>query len=269
MSNQQRVAIVTGASSGIGLATARALRKDGFRVFGTSRKPAADKDGVEMLQCDVVDDASVLNLVRDVVSKAGRIDLLVNNAGSGLLGAAEESSATQVQSLFDVNVFGVVRMTNAVLPVMRRQGQGRIINMSSIVGMIPSPFNAFYVSTKHAIEGYSETLDHEIRKQGIRVSLVQPGFTRTSFEDSMRSPDSPLPTYDLARKAADKQMREGLDKGDTPELVAGVVVKVANAKSSKLRYSAGKVSTQVGFLRRFAPAFVFDKIVRSANKLPA
>src|SRR5207237_8156297 len=127
MSNQQRVAIVTGASSGIGLATARALSKNGFRVFGTSRKRAADKDGVEMLQCDVVDDASVLNLVREIVSKAGRIDLLVNNAGSGLLGAAEESSAAQVQALFDVNVFGVVRMTNAVLPVMRRQGQGRLI----------------------------------------------------------------------------------------------------------------------------------------------
>jgi NAD(P)-dependent dehydrogenase (short-subunit alcohol dehydrogenase family) len=269
MSNQQRVAIVTGASSGIGLATARALSKNGFRVFGTSRKPAADKDGVEMLQCDVVDDASVLNLVREVVGKAGRIDLLVNNAGSGLLGAAEESSAAQVQSLFDVNVFGVVRMTNAVLPVMRRQGQGRIINLSSILGLIPAPFNAFYSSTKHAIEGYSESLDHEIRKQGIRASLVEPGFTRTSFEDSMRNPDSPLPAYALARDAANKQMREGLDKGDSPELVANVVVKVANAKSPKLRYSAGKVSTQVSFIRRFVPEFVFDKIVRSANKLPA
>ncbi len=269
MRNQQRVAIVTGASSGIGLATARALSKNGFRVFGTSRKPASDKDGVEMLQCDVVDEASVFNLVREVLSKAGRIDLLVNNAGSGLLGAAEESSAAQVQALFDVNVFGVVRMTNAVLPIMRRQGQGRIINMSSLLGLIPAPFNAFYASTKHAIEGYSETLDHEIRKQGIRVSLVQPGFTRTSFEDSMRNPDSPLPTYDLARQAADRLMRDGLDKGDSPELVASVVVKVANAKSPKLRYSAGKVSTQVSFIRRFVPEFVFDKILRSANKLPA
>ena len=117
--------------------------------------------------------------------------------------------------------------------------------------------------------GEGSLLKDEIRKQGIRASLVEPGFTRTSFEDSMRNPDSPLPAYALARDAANKQMREGLDKGDSPELVANVVVKVANAKSPKLRYSAGKVSTQVSFIRRFVPEFVFDKIVRSANKLPA
>jgi NAD(P)-dependent dehydrogenase (short-subunit alcohol dehydrogenase family) len=182
MSKTERgIALVTGASSGIGLATARALRRDGYRVFGTSRKPMAETEqGVMMLVCDVTDDASVQALVDDVVDRAGRIDLLVNNAGIGLLGGAEESSPTQARALFDVNVFGVLRMTNAVLPIMRRQGSGRIVNLGSLVGLIPAPFNALYSSSKHAIEGYSESLDHEVRTQGIRVVLVEPGGIRTS-----------------------------------------------------------------------------------------
>ena len=153
------VALVTGASSGIGRATAKALQGAGFRVFGTSRRAAAERsDGVTMLTCDVTDDASVAKLVDEVLAKAGRIDLLVNNAGMGLLGGAEESSIAQAQALFDVNVFGVLRVTNAVLPTMRRQGKGRIVNLSSVQGFIPAPYFALYASTKHAIEGYSDRL---------------------------------------------------------------------------------------------------------------
>src|SRR5688572_16880370 len=174
------VALVTGASSGIGRATAKALQNAGFRVFGTSRRAAAESsDGVTMLACDVTDDASVAKLVDEVLAKAGRIDLLVNNAGIGLLGGAEESSIAQAQALFDVNVFGVLRVTNAVLPTMRRQASGRIINMSSVMGLIPAPYLALYSSTKHALEGYSESLDHELRAFGIRVVLVEPAYTRT------------------------------------------------------------------------------------------
>ena len=147
-----------------------------------------------MLTCDVTDDASVAKLVDEVLTKAGRIDLLVNNAGIGLLGGAEESSIAQAHALFDVNVFGVLRVTNAVLPAMRRQGKGRIINMSSILGLIPAPYNALYASTKHAIEGYSELLDHELRAFGIRVVLVEPGVTRTSFEENITRPDRQLPS---------------------------------------------------------------------------
>ena len=177
------VALVTGASSGIGYATATALQSAAFRVFGTSRRAAAEKsDGVTMLTCDVTDDASVAKIVDDVLAQAGRIDLLVNNAGVGVIGGAEESSIAQAQTLFDVNVFGVMRVTKAVLPTMRRQRKGRIINMSSILGLIPSPYNAIYSSSKHAIEGYSESLDHELRTLGIRVVLVEPGYTNTAFE---------------------------------------------------------------------------------------
>lgn len=134
-----------------------------------------------MLACDVTDGSSVQRLIADVLTQAGRIDLLVNNAGTGLVGAAEESSIGQAQAIFDINVFGVVRLTKAVLPVMRRQGSGRIVNVSSVLGLIPAPYSALYAATKHAIEGYTESLDHELRAQGIRAVLVEPAFTRTSF----------------------------------------------------------------------------------------
>lgn len=154
------MAIVTGASAGIGQAIAPALDAAGYRVFGTYRRPPATKSpGIEYLACDVTSDESVKAAVAvgDVLSKTGRIDLLVNNAGVGLFAGAEESSLEQAKFLFDVNLFGVIRMTKAVLPTMRQQGSGRIVNISSVMGLIPAPFWALYAASKHALEGYSES----------------------------------------------------------------------------------------------------------------
>ncbi|WP_192361243.1 oxidoreductase [Mesorhizobium mediterraneum] len=263
------VALVTGASTGIGRATAIALQTAGFRVFGTSRRAVAERsDGVTMLTCDVTDDASVAKLVDDVLAEAGRIDLLVNNAGIGLLGGAEESSTVQAQALFDVNVFGVLRMTNAVLPTMRRQGTGRIVNLSSVLGLIPAPYSALYASTKHAIEGYSESLDHELRPLGIRVVLVEPAYTRTSFEENLARPDQLLDIYDAARASMDVILRKAIETGDAPEIVAETVLKAATESVPRRRYAAGKMARQVSFLRRFVPAFAFDKSLRKQNGLP-
>ncbi len=259
------VALVTGASSGIGLVTAKALVKAGYRVFGTSRKPVADSHGITMLLCDVTDDGSVQALINEIIERTGRIDLVVNNAGIGLLGGAEESSIAQAQRLFDVNVFGVARVVNAVLPVMRKQKGGRIINMSSILGLIPSPYNAFYASTKHAVEGYSESLDHEVRGFGIRVVLVQPGVTRTSFEENLTRADQPLSVYQSERVRTENLMRTWVAKGDDPQVVADTVVKAATAKKPRLRYSAGKQSGQVRSLRRFMPERLVDRILRKVN----
>jgi short-subunit dehydrogenase len=271
MSKTERgVALITGASSGIGLVAAQALRRAGYQVFGTSRKPMSDTaDGITMLICDVTSDASVQAAVDQVLSRAGRIDLLVNNAGIGLLGGAEESTTAQAKAIFDVNVFGTIRMTNAVLPVMRRQRGGRIVNLGSIVGLIPAPYNALYASTKHAIEGYSESLDHEVRTQGIRVVLVEPAGTRTSFEENLTRPDRPLAVYDMARVGAETLMREALAKGDAPEVVADAVVRAAKAASPKRRYTAGKAAGQVRFIRRFLPESFVDKVLRKFNRLPA
>ena len=215
-----RIALVTGASSGIGLVTAQALAKSGYRVFGTSRKPVASPPGVTMLICDVTNDASVRALIEDIMKQAGRIDLVVNNAGIGLLGGAEESSMARAQRLFDVNVFGVARVVNAVLPVMRKQQRGRIVNMSSILGLIPSPYNAFYAATKHAIEGYTESLDHELRAFGIRAVLVEPGVTRTAFEENLTRADQPLPAYAAERARSESLMRKWVVKSSKPATLA-------------------------------------------------
>ena len=263
------VALVTGASSGIGLVTAQALANAGYRVFGTSRKPMASSQGITMLVCDVTDEASVRVLIEDIMKQVGRIDLVINNAGIGLLGGAEESSIAQAQRLFDVNVFGVARVVNAVLPIMRKQKSGRIVNMSSILGLIPSPFNAFYASTKHAIEGYTESLDHEVRAFGIRVVLVEPGVTRTAFEENLTRADQPLSVYAAERARSENLMRKWVEAGDAPQVVADTVVKAATARSPKLRYSAGKQSSQVRSLRRFMPERLVDSILRKFNEFPA
>lgn len=267
--NDTRVALVTGASSGIGRATTTVLKLAGYRVFGTSRKPLADGGhGIEMLVCDVTDEASVQDMLAELLKRAGRIDLLVNNAGIGLLAAAEESSSAQAQALFDVNVFGVIRVTNAVLPVMRRQGQGRIINMSSVMGLIPAPYNALYASTKHAVEGYSESLDHEVRTLGIRVVLVEPGATRTAFEENLIRPDQPLPAYGAVRARMEAGMRQLVETGDAPEVVAATVLKAATAAEPKRRYAAGKMAGQIRFMRRYFPESMVDRGIRKFNQLP-
>ncbi|HEY9100628.1 oxidoreductase [Chitinimonas sp.] len=263
------VALVTGASSGIGRATTQALLQAGYRVFGTSRKEVVEGvDGVTMLNCDVTDDASVQSMMAEVLHQAGRIDLLVNNAGVGLLGGAEESSTQQAQALFNVNVFGVIRVSNAVLPLMRQQGQGRIVNVSSILGLIPAPFNALYAATKHAVEGYSESLDHELRTQGIRVVLIEPGVTRTSFEENIIRPDRQIPVYDVVRDRMEQLMRKWVDAGDAPEIVADAVVLAATAAMPRRRYTAGKQASQVRALRRFLPESVVDRSLRKFNELP-
>jgi NAD(P)-dependent dehydrogenase (short-subunit alcohol dehydrogenase family) len=264
-----KTAIVTGASSGIGRASAEALARAGYTVFGTSRRATGNgPDGVTMLTCDVTDDASVNALVSGVLSRTGRIDVLINNAGVGLLGGAEESSIGQVQALFDVNLFGVMRVTNAVLPSMRERRQGRIINVSSVLGLIPAPYSAHYAATKHALEGYSESLDHEIRAFGIRVALIEPAYTRSVFDQNSLEPDAKLKDYDQARANTHARVEAVMPTADLPEVVADVVLQAATAARPQRRYTAGKLARQISMLRRFAPAGMFDKSMRKQMRLP-
>src|SRR3954451_1326089 len=272
--NQQQqtrpVAIVTGASAGIGEATARALHAAGYRVFGTYRKaPATRVPGVEYVTCDVTSDESVKAAVGQVLEKAGRIDLLVNNAGVGLVAGAEESSLEQAKSLFDVNLFGVIRMTKAVLPTMRKQLAGRVVNLSSVMGLIPASFMALYAASKHAVEGHSESLGHEIRGSGVRVVLVEPAYTRTSFEGNVYQADQQLDVYRSARTNAEGVLRDGMKSADTPDLVASAVVKASTAPKPERRYPAGRAARQISLLRRFVPASAFDKSLRKQMRLPA
>ena len=265
-----KTAIVTGASSGIGRATAEALAQKGFTVFGTSRRAAnGGPKQVTMLTCDVTDDESVRGMVATVLSRTGRIDLLVNNAGIGLQGGAEESSIAQVQALFDVNLFGVVRATNAVLPAMRQRGGGRIINISSVLGLIPAPYSAHYSATKHALEGYSESLDHELRAFNIRVSLIEPAYTRSVFDQNALEPDTKLREYDRARAGVLALLADVMPTADPPEVVAQTVLRAATDRRPRRRYAAGKVARQISVLRRFVPADAFDKSLRKQMRLPA
>lgn len=267
--NTRGTAVITGAAGGIGLATAKALQSAGYRVFGTSRKPVASPlPSLTMLVCDVTDDVSVARMVAEVTRQSGRIDVLVNNAGSALIGGAEESSIDQAKALFDTNVFGMIRVTNAVLPILRRQKTGRIVNISSVVGFIPSPFSTLYTATKHAVEGYSESLDHEVRGFGIRVLLVEPAFTSTGLDHNAPEPDRMMAIYDVARAAAIKLWNTAIQTGDSPDVVGAAVVTAATAKAPRLRYPASKTARRLRVTRRFVPAAAFDRRLRKQMGLP-
>jgi NAD(P)-dependent dehydrogenase (short-subunit alcohol dehydrogenase family) len=258
------VALVTGASSGIGEATAERLAKAGYKVFGTSRRGIhAGKRSFEMLSLDVTRNESVEAAVGEVMRVDGRIDLLVNNAGVGTAPAgAEESSLEQARSIFDTNFFGVVRMTRAVVPHMRRQGRGRIINIGSVLGFLPSPYGALYAATKHALEGYSESLDHELRTRGIRVSVVEPAYTKTQIDANALEADSKLDEYREVRAALGRLLPRLIAAGDEPSVVADMVLEAASAARPKVRYTAGGIAGRLRFLRRFAPARVVDAGIR-------
>jgi NAD(P)-dependent dehydrogenase (short-subunit alcohol dehydrogenase family) len=265
------IALVTGASSGIGEATAKRLAMAGYKVYGTSRRGAqAGQRSFEILPLDVTSDESVEAVVKEVMRLDGRIDLLVNNAGFSVAPAgAEESSMEQAWSIFDTNFFGIVRMTRAVVPHMRHQGGGRIINIGSVLGFLPRPYNALYAATKHAIEGYSESLDHELRTRGIRISVIEPGYTKTQFDANLLEADSKLDEYREVRAALGKQLKQALAAADEPNVVADVVLEAASATRPKLRYTAGAGASRLRLLRRFAPPGVVDAGIRKELQLDA
>src|SRR4051812_32249889 len=266
-----KVALVTGASSGIGEATAERLAKAGYTVYGTSRRGAAgDRKPYRMIALDVISDASVEAAVSEVIRKEGRIDVLVNNAGFSVAPAGdEESSIDQARAVFDTNFFGIVRMTRAVVPHMRKQGGGRIINIGSVLGFLPAPYMAMYAATKHAVEGYSESLDHELRTSGIRVSVIEPAYTKTQFEANSLEPDVKLDEFRDTRAALSKLMQQKIAAGDEPSVVAEVVLAAASAARPKVRYTAGGLASRLRLLRRFAPARLVDAGVRKDLQLDA
>ena len=265
-----KIALVTGASSGIGQATAELLARTGYKVYGTSRRVGDARRSFEMLLLDVTSDESVDAAVQKLIHAEGRIDLLVNNAGFGVAPAgAEESSIEQARSIFDTNFFGIVRMTRAVLPHMRRQGAGRIINIGSVLGFLPMPFGALYAATKHAIEGYSESLDHELRTRGIRVSVIEPAYTKTPFDANFMEPDAKLDEYREVRAAVNERVKEVMATAEEPSVVADVVLKAASAAHPKLRYTVGGLASRLRLLRRFAPAGVVDAGIRRDLRLDA
>lgn len=268
---KSKIAIVTGASSGIGEATAERLAQAGYTVYGTSRRGSSTgQRSFAMLPLDVTRDESVETLVDEVMRRHGRIDLLVNNAGVSISPAgAEESSIEQAHTVFETNFFGLVRMTRTVVPHMRGQRSGRIINISSVLGFLPAPYMALYAATKHAVEGYSESLDHELRTRGIRVLLIEPAYTNTQFDANAPEADAKLDEYHAARMNSIKLVKEAVEAGDKPSVVADVVLKAASATNPKLRYTTGKFAGRLRLLRTFAPAGLLDAAIRKNMRLDA
>ncbi len=250
-SERRKIALVTGASSGIGQATAELLAKAGYTVYGTSRR-GGDASGrsFEMLSLDVTSDESVDAAVQKLIQREGHIDLLVNNAGFGVAPAgAEESSIAQAKEIFDTNFFGVVRMTRAVVPHMREHGAGHIINIGSVLGFLPMPYGALYAATKHAIEGYSESLDHELRTRGIRVSVIEPAYTKTPFDANLMEPDAKLEEYREAREGVNKRVAEVMATAEPPSIVAETVVRNIAFISASMSAAIRRAKASSGLLK--------------------
>ena len=263
----KRVVLITGASSGIGRATAELMAARGHEVFGGVRAPAATRPlaGVELVPLDVRDEASVKACVDEVRRRAGRIDVLINNAGVNLVGAVEETSISQAQALFDTNVIGVLRMIWAVLPDMRRQGAGLIINVSSILGLIPAPFMGVYASTKHAVEGLSESLDHEVRAFGIRVVLIEPHYTRTNLDASAAQAEGRIDAYASQRQRTAAVVTRETNTGLEPKRVAEEVLRAIEGPY-RMRRPVGR-ATLLSWLRRLLPVRLFEPSLRKAYGL--
>lgn len=269
-SGEGRVALVTGASSGIGAATAARLAEKGFTVFGTSRTPtrsATDGNAAGLIELDVRSDESVAGCVAEVLGQAGRIDVLVNNAGYALVGEAEGASVADAQQQLDTNFFGVVRLVGAVLPHMRERRAGRIINVSSLAGLTGVPFMSLYCASKFAMEGYSETLMHEVRPFGIDVSLVEPGFVDTPLSKGSKLASGMLSPYDGPRGAAMEEFLKRLADGIAPVRVADTILRAATAKRPRLRYRVGRDSVWLPRLRMVVPASRFEAGTRKMFKL--
>jgi NAD(P)-dependent dehydrogenase (short-subunit alcohol dehydrogenase family) len=263
--NRGKVALVTGVSSGIGRATATLLSEHGFRVFGTMRRPSQTNGllpNVEVIGLDVRDEQSVRACLKAVLDQTGRIDALVNNAGYTLIGSLEETSIEEAKQVFETNFFGVLRTSQAVLPVMRGQGYGRIANVSSVLGFLPAPYQGIYAASKHALTGYSESLDHEVRQSGIRVSVIEPGFTRTSIGQNGQLANQPLEAYASERNRVLDALRESIAKGENAVTVASVILEALTSRSPRVRYPAGRQAVLLSRLGKFAPAKLFDKGLR-------
>ena len=265
---ENKVVLITGVSSGIGQETAQLLAERGARVFGTVRDlgrtdPTAN---VELVLMDVTDDRSVNDAVRSVLEKAGKIDILVNNAGYSIAGALEETSIEEAHRLFETNFFGVRRVTQAVLPSMRRHGYGRIVNISSMLGVLPGPYRGMYVASKHALEGYTKTLDHEVRAFGIRATLVEPVYTKTKITTNEKTVQATIPAYAEQKKRVTEIIEKEIANGDDPHAVAEVVYNAVTAKSPRLHYPVGE-GVMLSRLNRFVPARMFDKQFRKRFQL--
>jgi short-subunit dehydrogenase len=280
MTSNQRIAVVTGTSSGNGYETSLMLAKNGFLTYATMRsldkskdiKSLAEKEKLplKIAQLNVTDDRSVKNAIQSITDESSRIDVLVNNAGYALFGAFEDLTMEEIKAQYETNVFGVIRMTQAVLPIMRKQKSGIIVNISSAVGRYGVPGESIYVSTKFAVEGLSESMAYELEPYGIKVVLVEPGVIRTSFFNSRvvakksQDPNSP---YSHLMQNVDTSFKHKMEDGSSADVVAKAVIEAVTSENQSLRYLAGKdVETWIERKRNMSDE-EFYKMMKRAYEL--
>ncbi|HXW11565.1 MAG TPA: SDR family oxidoreductase [Nitrososphaeraceae archaeon] len=274
--NDQKVAVITGSSSGIGLETAFTLARNDYITYATMRSPEKDTSikatvqneelPIRIVQLDVTDDSSVKNAVDHIISEAGRIDVLVNNAGYGLVGAFEDLAMEETKSQYETNLFGLIRVTQAVLPTMRKQRSGRIINVSSGAGIFGYPGGSAYVSTKFAVEGLSESIAYELEPFGIKVILIEPGFIRTNFGNAMviakKAQNQASPYSGLMQKMMASATELAKNASDA-ELVANIILDAATNPNPRIRYLAGKDVESWAASKKTMDEFEFFNMMKS------
>ena len=253
MTSNQNVAVVTGSSSGIGHEISLILARNGFRTYATMRdlqkksrlKSIKDEENLplEFVQLDVTDENSVSIAIKTIYDNAGRIDILVNNAGYGLTGAFEDLCIDEIKTQFETNFYGLIRTTQAVLPFMRKQKSGIIVNISSGAGRFGYPMGSAYVSTKFAVEGLSESLSYEVEPFGIRVILIEPGMIKTDFSNASimaKKSTDPNSPYMPLMKNMEKGIKRLHENASSPQLVANITYDAITSDEPKMRYLAGK-----------------------------
>jgi len=253
--------LITGASSGFGCLLGERLASLGYRVFGTSRTPKASSATVSMVELDVDDDASVGACVRSVTNAAGPIDVLVNNAGRLDEGALEDYSASDLQTVFNTNFFGVARMVNAVLPSMRAAGRGRILNVGSLSGLMPLPFMGAYCASKHALESYTESLRYELQPLGIHVSIVEPGYYRTGLAGRKHRRTEGVAAYDPHRRRMFASFDRDEETAADPVRLVARLVRILESPHPRLRYPIGKYTLNY-YLKGITPQGLWERGLR-------
>jgi NAD(P)-dependent dehydrogenase (short-subunit alcohol dehydrogenase family) len=263
--SESRVVLVTGASSGIGLACAEFLAGRGYRVYGASRRPVASAR-VESIAMDVTDEASVRDAIDRVIGREGRIDVAVNNAGMAIAGAVEDTSIEEAREQFDVNFFGVLRVCREVLPAMREQRSGHIVNIGSIGGLVAIPYQGLYSASKFALEGLTESLRMEVRQFGVRVALIEPGDHRTGLTENRRrtAGSQTNPAHHGRFHRAVERMAADEQKGPAPEAVARLLHRILTHPSPRLRYTVGPVPERAAvWLKRLTPYALVEKVMQA------
>ena len=265
-----KVALVTGSSSGIGLETSLALAKDGYRTFASMRdtrkaielQEAAKKENlsIDVIELDVDKEDSIMSAVKKVMSEAGRIDVLVNNAGYGQFGCTEDVPIEDFRKQFETNFFSIVRIIQEVAPIMRKQGSGVIVNISSVVGRMGLPGSSAYISTKFALEGFSECLRYELGQFGVKTTIIEPGVIKTNFFKSMKIPESKTdPKYKELSDKILSGLKMMVEMGTAPSEVANVVIKAIHDKEILPRYTVGTDAAMFMEAKKMKTDIEFEK----------